>query len=152
MATNVVSVQAGAPSHALDGQGRWRMPLVYLAVMRLVVAYFFLTIVWEKFVTGVVTGAAGATPRMWIAPGPGLLGYWEVAIAMSLASGALVRIGATLGLLYSANVYFGGGNNAVMGFHRTLIMLCGAFIIASAGRTLGVDQWLHRKFSRNPLF
>jgi len=134
MAVDVVSAQR--EDGAVGGQNHWTMPLVALAMMRLVVAYFFLTIMWEKFVAGVVTGAAGATPRIWMAPPAELLSCWEVAIALSLATGALVRIGATLGLLYSLNVYLGGGNNAVTGFHRMLIALSAAFIIASAGRAL----------------
>ena len=111
---------------------RQRMPLVYLAVMRIAIGYHFLTVGWPNV--------------------PAPLGYAEVAIGISLLAGLLTRLGALAAAVHSLNVYLFATVSAVIGMSRLMIVLNLAFVAAAAGRSAGVDAWLHRRFPRSPIF
>ena len=129
-----------------------RTRLVYLALMRIAVGYYFVTSSWPKL----SDGFASVPLRLWVSPDTAwfgsFVGYAELAIGLSLVTGLLVRACSTLGALHSLNIYLAATNGAVVGLNRLLILLQLAFVLASAGRSLGLDGWLHRKFPRNHLF
>jgi thiosulfate dehydrogenase [quinone] large subunit len=84
-----------------------------------------------------------------------LSAFGEISIGLSLLVGCLVRISSLFGVLYNFNIMFsvayaaGGGT---VNYNRVLILLHLIFVSASAGRSLGVDGLLKRRFPRTWLF
>jgi uncharacterized membrane protein YphA (DoxX/SURF4 family) len=72
-----------------------------------------------------------------------------------LVVGCLVRISSLFGALYNFNILFsvayaaGGGT---VNYNRLLVLLHLIFVSSSAGRALGIDGLLKRRFSRTWLF
>ncbi len=73
----------------------------------------------------------------------------ELLVALSLLTGTGTRLGALLGLLMALNL--GIGLLEVPGewpwSYIMLAMWHGLFVVAGAGRVLGVDGWLRRRYA-----
>jgi uncharacterized membrane protein YphA (DoxX/SURF4 family) len=79
----------------------------------------------------------------------------EVAIAISLMTGCLVRISSLFGAFHNANIYFSvalAAGSATMNYDRLLVLLHMVFVFSSAGRVLGLDGLLNKRFARSWLF
>lgn len=77
----------------------------------------------------------------------------ELLVGLSLLTGTLTRLGGLVGLLLALNL--GIGLLEVPGewpwSYIMLAMWHGTFIITAAGRTLGVDGWLIKRFPHSGL-
>lgn len=73
----------------------------------------------------------------------------ELAVALSLLTGTLTRLGGLLGLLMALNL--GIGLLEVPGewpwSYIMLAMWQGTFLVSGAGRLFGVDGWLRQRYS-----
>jgi thiosulfate dehydrogenase [quinone] large subunit len=144
-----------------------------LALIRIAVGYHFLNVAWPKVTQGfssedLATRLMEGTPNDvfgwhrqfiegWVVPNVGwfsyLVAYGELAIGVSLVTGCLVRVSAAFGAFHNFNIYLAiASGGAQVGINRLFVILQLIFIITSAGRSLGVDRWLHRAFPRSPLF
>ncbi len=150
--------------------------LGYLALVRILVGVLFLLVAWPKvsgrFLTGRVLpqqllNGMEKDPLAWhrafiagfVVPHAHLFSYLsafgEIAIGISLLLGCLVRISSLFGALYNFNILFsvayaaGGGT---VNYNRVLILLHLIFVSSSAGRALGIDGFLKRRFPRSWLF
>jgi len=84
-----------------------------------------------------------------------LVAFGEVAIAISLITGCLVRISSLFGAFHNANIYFSvaiAAGSATMNYDRLLVLLHIVFVCASAGRVFGLDGLLKKRFPRSWLF
>jgi thiosulfate dehydrogenase [quinone] large subunit len=149
--------------------------LAYLAIPRMVVGYFFLEFGWEKANARFLTGQqfarqlsrASADPLPFhrnfilhfVAPHSHffsyLVAFGEIAIGLSLIFGLLVRLSSAFGIFHNLNIMFAialpnGGPQ--VGLNRIFIVLELMFIVAAAGRVLGLDGILAKRFPRNWLF
>ena len=152
------------------------MPLVYLAIPRFFVGYHFLSVSLPKLTHGFTNGddlpaqlvksvvkdpigLHRAFIEGFVIPHAGffsyLVAYGEVAIGISLVAGCLVRVSSFFGAFHNLNILLaiaipnGGAQVAVNG---VFIAAHIAFVLASAGRVLGVDCLLGKRFPRSPLF
>lgn len=151
-------------------------PLGYIALIRIAVGYHFLTVALPKLQGGYLSGrgmanqlAAGIAkdPFAWhqafirnqVLPNAHIFNYLtafgELAIALSLLSGCLVRISSLFAAFYQANIYLSlavavGG--ATLGLNRIFILLELIFFASAAGRALGLDGILKKAFPRSWLF
>jgi thiosulfate dehydrogenase [quinone] large subunit len=150
--------------------------LGYLALLRILVGVLFLLVAWPKvsgrFLGGEVLprqllNGIQKDPLAWhrafiegfVIPHGHLFSYLsafgEISIGLSLLVGCLVRISSLFGALYNFNIIFsvayaaGGGT---VNYNRVLILLHLIFVSASAGRSLGVDGLLKRRFPHAWLF
>lgn len=150
--------------------------LGYLALVRILVGVLFLQVALPKvsgrFLSGNVLprqllNGIQKDPLGWhrafitgfVIPHGHLFSYLsafgEVAIGLSLVFGCLVRISSLFGALYNFNILFsvaysaGGGT---VNYNRVLILLHLIFVSASAGRALGIDGLLKRRFPHTWLF
>jgi thiosulfate dehydrogenase [quinone] large subunit len=149
--------------------------LGYLAVPRIVVGYYFFQFGWEKLNPRFLSGEqlarqlsrATADPLAWhrafilhsIVPHSHFFGYLtaygEIAIGLSLMVGLLVRLSSAFGILHNLNILFAvalptGG--AQVGLNRIFIVLQFMFLLAAAGRALGLDGILKSRFPRSWIF
>jgi len=148
----------------------------YLAIVRILVGYHFLEVGWPKVARGFYSGEslperlAGAVqdPLGWhrdfifnvVVPHPVLFSYLvafgEVAIGVALVTGCLVRVASLFGAFHNFNILFAiaipDGNGVQIRLNRLYIFLHLLFICAAAGRSLGLDGWLKKKFPRSWLF
>ena len=148
----------------------------YLAIVRILVGYHFLEVGWPKVARGFYTGEslpgqlADATldPLIWhrafifdvVVPNPVLFSYLvafgEVAIGLSLLTGCLVRVASLFGAFHNFNILFAiaipSGNGVQIRLNRLYIFLHLIFVFAAAGRSLGLDGWLKKKFPQCWLF
>ena len=148
----------------------------YLAIVRILVGYHFLEVGWPKVARGFYTGDslpgrlvdATLDPLGWhrafifdvVVPNPVLFSYLvafgEVAIGLSLLTGCLVRVASLFGAFHNFNILFAiaipAANGVQIRLNRLYIFLHLLFVIAAAGRSLGVDGWLKKKFPRCWLF
>lgn len=151
-------------------------PLGYLALIRIAVGYHFLTVALPKLHGGYLNGKAMANqlaggvakdPFAWhqafirsqVLPNAHFFSYLtafgELAIAISLLTGCLVRISSLFGAFYQTNIYLSlavAAGGATLGLNRLFILLHLIFVAASAGRALGVDGILKKGFPRSWLF
>jgi thiosulfate dehydrogenase [quinone] large subunit len=84
-----------------------------------------------------------------------LVAFGELAIGISLVLGCLVRVSSLFGAFHNLNIYLAIGipqGGAVLGLNRLFIVCLLVFAVAGAGRALGVDAILKRKFFRSWLF
>lgn len=101
----------------------------------------------REFITGFVIPNAGAFSS--------LVAYGEVAIGLSFLVGCLVRVSAVFGVFNNLNILLaiaiptGGGQVPINLYFITAEIV---FIVAAAGRSLGLDGLLKRAFPRSPLF
>ena len=148
----------------------------YLALVRILVGYHFLEVGWPKVTRGFYRGdslprqleSAVNDPLGWhrefildvVVPNPVffsyLVAFGEVAIGLSLVTGCLVRPAALFGAFHNFNILFAvaipGGNGVQIRLNRLYIFLHLIFVMAAAGRSLGLDGWLKKKFPRSWLF
>lgn len=150
--------------------------LGYVAIIRIMVGYHFLTVAWPKVTGGFLNGqrlpaqllgTIARDPIGWhrdfirsvVIPHPHLFSYLvafgELAIGLSLLTGCLVRVSSVFGAFHNLNIYLAvalprGG--ATVGLNRLFIILEVLFVITAAGRALGLDGLLKKKYPRNPLF
>lgn len=146
--------------------------LGYLALARIMVGYHFAFVGWAK----VARGFGGENLRRtleraqndpfdwhrafiegWIVPNADwfsqVVAYGELAIGISLLTGCLVRVASSFGAFHNLNIYLAlaeGGADYALGRIEVLLHLI--FVMAAAGRSLGLDGWLHRRFPRSRLF
>ena len=75
----------------------------------------------------------------------------ELLVGLSLLTGTLTRLGGLVGLLMALNL--GIGLLEVPGewpwSYVMLAMWQGTFVVTAAGRTLGVDGWLRKRYPHN---
>jgi thiosulfate dehydrogenase [quinone] large subunit len=149
-----------------------RTSLGFLALIRIAVGYHFVDVAWPK-VTGRFSGEGLAGMLLksapnnrsawhrefiveWVVPNADwfsyVVAYGELAIGVSLLTGCLVRLGSAFGAFHNLNIYLAVATGAQVGLNRVFIILHLIFIMAAAGRSLGLDGWLHRKFPRSPVF
>ena len=154
-------------------QSTW---LGYLALIRIAVGYHFLMVVLPKLNGGYLDGMGMANQlAAGIAKDPFawhqafvrsqvllhahffnyLTAFGELAIAISLLTGCLVRISSLFGAFYQANIYLSlavAAGGATLGLNRIFILLHLIFVASSAGRALGIDGILKKGFPRSWLF
>jgi thiosulfate dehydrogenase [quinone] large subunit len=150
--------------------------LGYIALVRILVGVLFLLVAWPKISGRFLSGRAlpqqllngiQKDPLAWhrafiagfVVPHGHLFSYLsafgEISIGISLLVGCLVRISSLFGALYNFNILFsvayaaGGGT---VNYNRVLILLHLIFVSSSAGRALGIDGLLKRRFPRSRLF
>lgn len=150
--------------------------LGYLALLRILVGFLFLLVAWPKvsgrFLSGEVLprqllNGIQKDPLAWhrafiegfVVPHGLLFSYLsafgEISIGLSLLAGCLVRISSLFAAFYNFNILFsvayaaGGGT---VNYNRVLILLHLIFVSASAGRSLGIDGILKRRFPHTWLF
>ena len=153
--------------------------LGYLAFVRILVGIQFLMVGWPKvsggrflsrggqgFADGLMRSVA-QDPFSWhrafitgfVVPHAHffsyLVAFGEVAIAISLITGCLVRVSSLFGAFHNANIllavaYAAGG--ATLNYDRLLVLLHIVFVCSSAGRVLGLDGLLKKRFPRSWLF
>jgi thiosulfate dehydrogenase [quinone] large subunit len=150
--------------------------LGYLALLRILVGVLFLLVAWPKvsgrFLSGDVLprqllNGIQKDPLAWhrafieglVIPHGHFFSYLsafgEISIGLSLIVGCLVRISSLFGALYNFNIMFsvayaaGGGT---VNYNRVLILSHLIFVSASAGRSLGIDGLLKRRFPHTWLF
>ena len=148
----------------------------YLAIARILVGYHFLDVGWRKVSRGFSLGEslprqlAGAVndPIGWhqdfilnvVIPNPvffgNLVAFGELAIGIALLTGCLVRVASVFGAFHNFNILFAvaipEGSGSQVALNRLYIFLHVVFVMASAGRSLGLDGWLKKKFPRWWLF
>lgn len=147
-----------------------RTSLGYLAIIRIAIGYHFFTTGWAKVTKGfdemspqLLAGVAKDTVGWhhsfivgWVIPNAFwfkyVVAYGELAIAISLLAGCLVRISSLFGAFHNFNILLAVATGAQIGLNRLFIVVQLVFVLSSAGRSLGVDGWLHRRFPRSRLF
>jgi thiosulfate dehydrogenase [quinone] large subunit len=150
--------------------------LGYLALLRIAVGYHFLTAAIPKVTGSFVQGHILADelvktvvkdPFGWhrafilgfVVPHAhffsNLVAFGELAIGISLIFGCLVRISASFGAFHNLNILLSiaiANGGPQLGINRIFIFLQIIFVLSSAGRSLGMDGILHRRFPGNKLF
>jgi thiosulfate dehydrogenase (quinone) large subunit len=150
--------------------------LGYLAILRIAVGYHFLTAAVPKLTSKFLTGKGLAEelvktvvkdPFAWhrsfildfVVPHAHafshLIAFGELAIGISLILGCLVRISASFGAFHNLNILLAiaiANGGPQLGINRLFIILQVVFVFASAGRSLGLDGLLKRKFPKSELF
>ena len=150
--------------------------LAYLVPARIAVGYHFLVRgSWPKLVEGFgaeeltqeLLGGAARNPIPihrdfiinFVVPNAEafsrLIAFGELAIGLALITGCLVRVASSFAAFQNLNIYLAiaiPNASAQVGFNRTLIVMHVIFVAASAGRCLGIDGLLKKKFPRSPIF
>ncbi|MBI1955271.1 MAG: DoxX family protein [Acidobacteria bacterium] len=150
--------------------------LGYLAVVRILVGYHFFEASWLKLTGGFLSGENlpqqlattvvddpiplhRAFIETVVIPNSMFFSYLvplgEMAIALSLLSGCLVRIASSFGAFHNLNIFLAiaiPNGGVQMRLNRIFIFLHLIFVFASAGRSIGIDGWLKKKFPRSWLF
>lgn len=145
--------------------------LGYLAMARIVMGYYFIQVGWGKLGPRFLSGESLARQLTEnalkdplslhrdfilgvVVPHSqffsSLVCFGEIAIGVSLLVGCLVRISSLFGAFHNLNIYLAiaipGGSGAQVGLNRIFIVLQLIFVLASAGRSLGIDGILKKKF------
>lgn len=153
--------------------------LGYLALVRILVGIQFFIVAWPKVAGGRFLGNGGRTLAQQLLSGAAkdslawhrafiegfvvphanvfsyVVAFGELAIALSLIFGCLVRVSSLFGAFHNANIYYSVGiaaGGATMNYNRLLILLHLVFIATAAGRAIGLDAFLHKQFPRAPIF
>jgi uncharacterized membrane protein YphA (DoxX/SURF4 family) len=150
--------------------------LGYIAMLRILLGLHFLGTGFEKLFHNFLTGRTLTNDMLRGAPNDPLafhrsfiLGvvvphvhfftylvtFGEIAIGISLLLGFLVRVSSLFGAFHNLNILLAigwGGPSSVMGINRTFVLLHLVFVLSSAGRALGVDGFLHKRFPTSILF
>lgn len=150
--------------------------LGYLAILRIMLGCEFFYLGWEKVFGAFLQGGllpaqlkrgVGGDPFAWhrafingfVLPHATffsyLVAFGELAIGISLLFGCLVRVSSSFGAFHNLNIFLAismatGGSQ--LRLNLTFIVLHLVFVFASAGRSLGLDGILHRRFPRTRLF
>src|SRR5438552_1400708 len=142
--------------------------LGYLALIRIAVGYHFTAVALRKVFYGfdemtqqILAGVPNDVISLhrefivnWVIPNSFWFKYFvtysELAIGMSLLTGCLVRVSSLFGAFYNLNIYLAvAAGPAQVGINLTFIIIQLVFAASCAGRSLGLDGWLHRKFPRS---
>jgi thiosulfate dehydrogenase [quinone] large subunit len=153
--------------------------LGYLALVRILVGIQFFIVAWPKVAGGRFLGNGGhalagqllqgaakdslawhrAFIEGFVIPHANVISYvvafGELAIALSLIFGCLVRVSSLFGAFHNANIYYSeaiAAGGATMNYNRLLILLHLVFVCTAAGRALGIDGLLHKRFPHSRLF
>ena len=153
----------------------YQVPLYYLAVLRIMVGYHFFRVGWPKL-TGRFMGSDQVVNQFaniaadpvgfhrtfitdFVIPNAVAFSYLvaigEVLIGLSFMSGCLVRVSALFAAFYNLNIYLSVGypnGGAQMHLNRLYIVLNLIFMLAAAGRALGVDGWLKKQYPKAWIF
>ena len=153
-----------------------RTYLGYVALVRILLGYHFLGTGFDKLFGNFLSGrtllsdmirGASKDPLPWhrdfimgvvvshVHFFSYLVTFGEIAIGISLLVGCLVRVSSSFGAVHNMNIWLAigwGGPGSVIGINRTFVLLHLIFVFSSAGRALGIDGFLHRKFPRTKLF
>ena len=162
--------------NSLTANFKQRTYLGYIALVRILVGYHFIGTGLDKLFGNFLTGktllndlARGGPkdPLAWhrafisglVVPHVHffsyLVTYGELAIGISLLLGCLVRISSSFGAFHNMNIWLAigwGGPGSVIGVNRTFVLLHLIFVLSSAGRALGIDGFLHKRFPHTKLF
>jgi thiosulfate dehydrogenase [quinone] large subunit len=176
MASTTVRASATGVESSLARNFKERTYLGYIALVRILVGYHFLGTGFDKFFGNFLSGrsllndltrGAPKDPFAWhhafitgfVIPHVHFFSYLvtfgEIAIGISLFAGCLVRVSSSFGAIHNMNIWLAigwGGPGSVIGINRTFVLLHLIFVFSSAGRALGIDGFLHRKFPRTKLF
>lgn len=144
-------------------------PRYYLAFLRIMVGYHFLAVGWPKL-TGAFLGSEQLAGRLAniaadpvglhrafitevVVPNAVLFSYvvalGEVAIGLSFVSGCLVRVSGLFASFHNLNIYLAiayANGGAQLHLNRLYVVLHLVFVLTAAGRVLGVDGWLKRRY------
>jgi thiosulfate dehydrogenase [quinone] large subunit len=150
--------------------------LGYLALIRIAVGYHFVTAAWPKVTGPFLAGHVLADelvktvvkdPFAWhrafilgvVVPNAhffsNLVAFGELAIGISLITGCLVRISSTFGAFHNLNILLAiamANGGPQLGLNRIFIVMEIVFVLSAAGRALGVDGILNRRFPRSKVF
>jgi uncharacterized membrane protein YphA (DoxX/SURF4 family) len=150
--------------------------LGYLAILRILVGYHFLTVAWMKVNSAFPQGKILvddfaktlakdplALHRIFmlnvVTPHPAFFGhlvaYGELAIGLSFIFGCLVRVSASFAAFHNLNILLAiawANGGPQLALNRLYIFMEIVFVLASAGLALGVDGFLKRKFPNSWLF
>jgi thiosulfate dehydrogenase [quinone] large subunit len=153
--------------------------LGYVALVRILVGIQFFIVAWPKVSGGRFLGSGGRALAGQLMQGAAkdsfawhrafiegfviphanvfsyIVAFGELAIALSLIFGCLVRVSSLFGAFHNFNIYYSLGiaaGGATMNYNRLLILLHLVFVCTAAGRALGLDAFLHKRFPRSPLF
>jgi len=161
---------------SLAANFRQRTLLGYIALVRILLGYHFLGTGFDKLLGNFLTGKSllndlirggSRDPLAWhrafisgfVIPHVHFFSYLvtfgELAIGVSLLLGCLVRVSSSFGAFHNMNIWLAigwGGPGSVIGLNRTFVLLHLVFVFTSAGRALGIDGFLHRKFPHTKLF
>jgi uncharacterized membrane protein YphA (DoxX/SURF4 family) len=83
---------------------------------------------------------------------PDLIVWGEIVVGVALTLGLLTRLAAAAALLLLANYILAQGTWDVTGDRTALGMIALAIMVGAAGRTLGLDGLLARRWPRSPLW
>jgi len=164
--------QKNRPGDVMSFRESFKHPtyLGYVALVRIAIGYHFVTVAWPKVTGGFgrmgeqLLSAAPNDPFAWhrafivdwVVPNADwfryVVAYGELAIGISLLTGCLVRISSAFGAFHNLNIYLAAATGVAVGLNRLFILLHLIFVFSGAGRSLGVDCWLHLKFPSSPLF
>jgi uncharacterized membrane protein YphA (DoxX/SURF4 family) len=137
--------------------------------------YFFIQVGWAKLNPRFLSGRqltaqlakVGGDPIGWhrdfilhvVVPHAHFFGYLvaygEIAIGISLLVGCLVRISSSFGAFHNLNILLAialPNGGAQVALNDIYIALHVVFVLASAGRALGLDCILHKRFPRSAIF
>ena len=83
-----------------------------------------------------------------------LVTFGEIAVGVALLVGGFTRLAAFFGLFMNVNYWFASGyrSPAAAGFNEALAVMEIVLILAAAGRLLGLDVFLARRFPRSPFW
>lgn len=164
---------------SIAGNFKQSTALGYLALVRILVGIQFFIVAWPKVtggrflhsggraLAGQLMQGAAKDPLAWhrafiegfVIPHANsfsyLVAFGELAIALSLIFGCLVRVSSFFGAIHNANIYYALGfaaGGATLNYNRLLILLHIVFIFSAAGRAIGIDALLHKKYPRSPFF
>lgn len=144
--------------------------LGYLALIRIAIGYHFVLASWPKVQSGfgglgdqLLSGVRADTFGWyrafivdWVVPNASwfsyVVAYGELAIGISLLTGCLVRVSSAFGAFHNLNILLAIATGPQVGLNRLFVIAQLVFVASSAGRAVGVDGWLHKRWPRSPLF
>ena len=156
-------------------QFKERTSLIYLAIPRFVIGYYYLRVgpgkLSDKFLSGQPLSERfteiAADPFSWhhsfitdfVVPHAEffahLVAFGEVAIGVSLILGCLVRLSSSFGAFHSLNILLAIGipaGGASFGVNLMFFVMQLMFVFSSPGRVLGLDGLLKKRFPKSRLF
>lgn len=152
-----------------------KMPLVYLAFLRIYIGYYFLVAGIHKLtggflskpvLAGILKGWAEKNPHIWYKsflvetaiPNADMFSYLvvtgEIAVGGLLIVGLMTRVAALAGIFMNLNFYFASGWTAPAssGINRLFIVCQAVLLLTGAGRALGVDAFLKKAAPKSILW
>jgi uncharacterized membrane protein YphA (DoxX/SURF4 family) len=151
------------------------IPLYYIAILRIAVGYHFLQTSLGKLNPDFYTGNRLVAQLANVAADPigfhrafitdvvipnkvlfaYLVSWGEFLIGLSLIAGCLVRVSAAFAWFHNLNIYLAIGipnGGAQLAINRLYLVVHLILIATAAGRSLGLDGWLHKRFPKQRWF